>query len=774
MQAVFRPDRPEISHHALDDNEIAELSAPNEKSKAIHVFFAPRLADGGKCGYLVCDTETQHGNSAIMKIFELLRKVECGDMTLLYMKEGEKVMFTMVPAGMEAQIATHRRSLRKTLGCRGAVRALGCDFPAVRPESLVQFKAAGDAYWDNFSAGCTMRNSGSVDLLKFTGQKEENGAVVTSFADSRGLAVDHIVRHEAGKPCLEITTSIRNTGTGTVKLEYLASFSLGLLSPFQADDGSGCYRIHRCFSNWSAEGRLENRSVEELNMEMSWQGYGVRSLRFGERGSMPVRDFFPFLGFEDTAAGVTWGAMLDAVGSWELEAARSNDFFNLSGGLTDREFGGWTRELAPGETLTGPVATVSCVAGSVDALLPRLVARQEAFPVPEIDRDLPVIFNDWCTTWGRPTEKNLLPIAETLKDRGIRYFMLDAGWFQAEGDALSGVGDWNIGAGNYPGGLPAFTAKLRERGFIPGVWFEFEVATKDSKFFAEHPELLLHLDGEVLKSGPRSFLDFRRPEVVGHLAQKVIHFLKENGFGYIKVDYNAPTGFGCDGGDSPAEELRRHLEGVAEFFRRMRRELPELVIEICSSGGHRLSPAWMQLGTMASFSDAHESIEIPIIAANTARMIPMRHNQIWAVLHPDDDDRRLGYSLAAGMLGRLCLSGEVARLDARQQRLVDDAIAFYRKAVPAIRRGTIELRRDMNDAWTRPAGTQCFLRRGENQTLAVVHTFADSPETLRIPLKGETRIAAAFLPGSVTAEVARQELCLRNLAPFTGAALLLE
>lgn len=144
-----------------------------------------------------------------MKIFELLRKVECGDMTLLYMKEGEKVMFTMVPAGMEAQIATHRRSLRKTLGCRGAVRALGCDFPAVRPESLVQFKAAGDAYWDNFSAGCTMRNSGSVDLLKFTGQKEENGAVVTSFADSRGLAVDHIVRHKAGKPCLEITTSIR-------------------------------------------------------------------------------------------------------------------------------------------------------------------------------------------------------------------------------------------------------------------------------------------------------------------------------------------------------------------------------------------------------------------------------------------------------------------------------------------------------------------------------------------------------------------------------------
>ncbi|HJH02556.1 MAG TPA: hypothetical protein K8W19_00840 [Victivallis vadensis] len=41
MQAVFRPDRPEISHHALDDNEIAELSAPNEKVRR-YMFFSLR------------------------------------------------------------------------------------------------------------------------------------------------------------------------------------------------------------------------------------------------------------------------------------------------------------------------------------------------------------------------------------------------------------------------------------------------------------------------------------------------------------------------------------------------------------------------------------------------------------------------------------------------------------------------------------------------------------------------------------------------------------
>ncbi len=687
---------------------------------------------------------------------KLIHQVDCGDMTALYYDIGGKVHFTLIPRGMEGEIPPHRAKLNDSPACRGAVKAAGFDFPAVRPESMIQFKVMGDAYWDNFSAGATMRNSESTARLK---QRS-----VSVFSDERGLELRHLLTHTPGQPYIEVNTEITNLCGEAVTLEMLASFSLGLLSPFQPDDGGGRYRIHRWQSHWSSEGRHENRSAEELNLEMSWQGYGVRSLRFGQQGSMPVRGYFPQVAFEDTGKGVVWGAALAVTGSWQLEVSRASDFFNLSGGLVDREFGQWTKRLSPGETFRGPAAILSCVRGGVEELLPRLSAYQEA-DLPESEEELPVIFNEWCTTWGRPIPANLLPIAGKLRNRDIGYFVLDAGWFKSDGDGLGGVGDWNIGEGNYPEGLAHFAGQLRDMGFTPGIWFEFEIATDDSKLYAAHPEWLLHQDGRVLRSGPRSFLDFRQREVIEYLNEKLIKMLKENRFGYLKVDYNAPTGFGCDGGDSQPEALREHLAAVEKFFHRLKTELPELVIEICSSGGHRLSPAWMRLASMGSFSDAHEGVEIPLVAANTAQLIPMRKNQIWAVLHPEDDENRLYYSLAAGMLGRLCLSGDIAELSDPQREIMFKAVEFYRLAAPLIRSGHTRVERHTGESYTHPTGYQVFRRSGKTHELIVVHTFADAPETIEIPFEGT--VAASFAPGSTSIEPG----VIKNLSPFCGLAI---
>ena len=85
----------------------------------------------------------------------------------------------------------------------------------------------------------------------------------------------------------------------------------------------------------------------------------------------------------------------------------------------------------------------------------------------------------------------------------------------------------------------------------------------------------------------------------------------------------------------------------------------------------------LALSSMGSFSDAHETLEIPIIAANLQRLILPRQSQIWAVLHSGDSMQRLAYSLAAGFLGRLCLSGEIDQLNDQQWALVQEAIRFY-------------------------------------------------------------------------------------------------
>jgi alpha-galactosidase len=93
----------------------------------------------------------------------------------------------------------------------------------------------------------------------------------------------------------------------------------------------------------------------------------------------------------------------------------------------------------------------------------------------------------------------------------------------------------------------------------------------------------------------------------------------------------------------------------------------------------------MGLCAMGSFSDAHETREIPIIAANLQRLILPRQSQIWAVLRKNDTAQRLAYSLAANFLGRMCLSGEVHDLSPAQWKLSVSAMEFYRRVYPIMR-----------------------------------------------------------------------------------------
>lgn len=68
---------------------------------------------------------------------------------------------------------------------------------------------------------------------------------------------------------------------------------------------------------------------------------------------------------------------------------------------------------------------------------------------------------------------------------------------------------------------------------------------------------------------------------------------------------------------------------------------------------------------MASFSDAHECDEIPIIAANMHRMILPRQSQIWAVVKAGQPLQKLYYQICSGLLGRLCFPA--SRTPSRQR-----------------------------------------------------------------------------------------------------------
>ena len=583
-------------------------------------------------------------------------------------------------------------------------------------DCLIQAKLAGDSYPVSYAQGVTMRNGGTVSRMEYEGQsvREEKDRTVieTSVRDPRGYRYVHTLTWTKGDYAVDSVTRFENNSEETVTLEMLSSFSVSGLTDLEPGDAEGCMSLHRIRSRWSAEGRPVTESAEDLQLEPAWVDWGMNSVRYGQAGSMPVKQYFPFGAVEDTKAGVVWAAQLAIESSWQMEFYRRADDMAFSGGLADRELGHWMKSVAPGESFDTPKAVITVTRGGFDEACQRLThyAKKYFAMQPESEQHLPVMFNEYCTTWGLPSHENIHGILQALRGHGMEYFVVDCGWFVEDGREWSnGMGDYVPSDKLFPGGLKAVADEIRAEGMRPGIWFEIDNVGKDAHVY-QNEEMLLHRDGSVLETMGRRFFNMRKPEVQEYLTEKVIGQLKSCGFGYMKMDYNDTIGLGCDGAESLGEGLRLDREASLEFVRKVKREIPDIVLENCASGGHKLEPLMMSICSMASFSDAHECEEIPVIAARLHRTILPAQSQIWAVIRKTDSLKRIAYTLANTFLGRMCLSGDVTELTDAQWQLIDGAVSFYRRIAPVIKDGFSYFHNHRGASDRRLTGWQALLR----------------------------------------------------------------
>ena len=611
-------------------------------------------------------------------------------------------------------------------------------------ESLIQYKLTGDIYNEAYAGGCSMRNSESVRKLKFSEQTDESIGeqlqVNTIMMDEDGHRLIHHLVWLKNMPYVRISCTFENQSKRDCCLEMFESFSLGGLSPYMQGDGNGTLWLHRVRSVWSQEGRHETIPVEDLQLEPAWDPHAVRCERFGQAGSMPVNRFFPFAAIEDRKNHIFWGAQIAHPASWQMEVYRKDNGLALSGGLADRELGHWMKHVEPGKNFTTPEAIVSTAqTDSFDIFTGRLTTAGlvEGFlKAPESEQDLPIVFNEYCTTWGNPSHENICEIVDAIKGKGFKYFVIDCGWYKENGIPWDiGMGDYEVSSELFPDGMEKTVQVIKDAGMIPGIWFEIENVGSASRAYhlTEH---LLHKDNVVLTTYFRRFWDMQDPWVDEYLTDKVIGTLKKYGFGYMKIDYNETIGIGCDGAESPGEALRKNMEAPVLFIEKVKEEVPGIVLENCASGGHRLEPKMMSVMSMASFSDAHECEEIPIIAANLHRVIHPTQSQIWAVIRQDDSLKRIAYSISNTFLGRMCISGDVTQLAPEKWNLIEQGISFYGKIKDIIKEGQSYRYGPKIKSARHPEGWQALLRVGKNkQAYVVIHVFDGKlPEVIEIEL----------------------------------------
>jgi alpha-galactosidase len=213
-------------------------------------------------------------------------------------------------------------------------------------------------------------------------------------------------------------------------------------------------------------------------------------------------------------------------------------------------------------------------------------------------------FNTWTAMNADIDEARLLDAADRVAGHGLRYFMLDAGWYPSPPDNFSaGVGTWRVDESAFPAGLEPVAARVRSHGMQLGLWIEPERAHLSSELAKGHPEWLLIVPGRE-----HALVNFARPEVCGYFRDVIGDLVRRLDLRWLKWDFNMdPLPYWQSADDGGMAHLG-HVCGVWDTFDWLRTSFPDLVIENCASGGNRLD--WT-IFTRASTNFANDQYTQP-------------------------------------------------------------------------------------------------------------------------------------------------------------------
>lgn len=637
-------------------------------------------------------------------------------------------------------------------------------------DNLVQVSLTGDEGCMVLATGVTMHNRSSA-IMSIVEQTSDEKSVVTLLTDGKENYYTHTLTYseQTGVFCIRVRYENRSEEMRT--LEMLETVSLSGIAAPSGDKMQTCgLKLHRMTSTWSRECRMREDTFSQLGMEMSWNRMVAKCEKWGQVGGMPNRGWYPFAAVEAPENGVVWGVHLQAPGAWQMELYQEKETCSLCGGLVDYDFGHWRKNIAPGESFETNSAYVCVKQGSVLDVCNAFIHEQDIhLQVPAIEEDMPVMFNEYCMTWGCPSEENILALLQGVKQFPVKYFAIDAGWYMPDnGGWFNATGDWEESKILFPHTIKAVTDAIRAEGMIPGIWFEFELAGSDSKIYPRE-DMMLKKDGKMIGVRNRHMLDLRTKAVEEHLSSTMLDFLVKNNFGYIKIDYNETYGIGVDGAESYGEGARQISEASLGWLDKLKNAVPGIVIENCASGGCRIEPKRMSMVSMCSFSDAHECAEIPLVAANVSRVVPARQSLIWAVLRASDTPSRTIYTLTAAMLGRICLSGEVINMPPEKVELVKEGLDFYEQIKHIVRNGDIRCIDCNVDYYRNPVGRQIYVKDYGDERLVIVHQL-DSAQAIKVAAKGYT-LQRAYT--DLSHEMQDGTLCIEGKS-FTAGAFLLK
>lgn len=541
-------------------------------------------------------------------------------------------------------------------------------------------------------------------------KKEEHKITFRYRHGELGLVVIVEMQFIPGSAVIRQFTTVVNESDEPITLTHLSSVCMegvtagGVLPWYD----SRKFRLYYCVQTWQGEGQWRIGGFEELGLYPTSVHPCSSGIHFSSVGSWSTGRYLPMAVLEDLETGSVWYFQIETSTNWHFEIGYRNSWTDTNGGVfihldgADERFGGWTKELLPGEKFTAVPAAIGCCKGTFDDAIRQLTKyrREVLKPKDAWIGPSPLVFNDYMNClWANPTRDKLVPLINAAAEVGAEAFCIDAGWFKP-GGGMERLGDWEPCDelfGNK--GLQGILEYIRTKGMIPGLWLEMEVCSEHSELAKKPDSWFLRRNGKRVHAQGRLFLNFANPDVRGHVLN-VIDRLVEMGVGYIKNDYNACIGNGDDTiGTSAADGLLTHMRCFYEFIDEVRERYPELILENCGSGGMRADYGVLSHFHLQSTSDQEFYHKNPSVIVGALAGILPEQAGIWVYPYPlpfNDRERpellqspeyqismadgeQTIFNMVNGLCGNMYLSGHIEVADELNTKLIKEGVALYKK-----------------------------------------------------------------------------------------------